>query len=91
MVAGCYVLDNNGYVIISPNKEETGKFFGEVIGWLMKRLVEENIYQKVTINDYQAVCFEEKTDGSSGSVLQVVRIYLLFDLTLPYLNISPIS
>lgn len=66
------MLDNNGYVIISPNKEETGRFFGEVRGWLMKRLIEENLYQEVTINDYQAVCFQVKSEGSSGSLLQVV-------------------
>lgn len=60
---------------MSPNKEETGKFFGDVREWLMKRFVEENIYQKVTINNYQAVCEKaEKTEGNAGSILQGVSI-----------------
>ncbi|KAJ6642974.1 Voltage-dependent calcium channel subunit alpha-2/delta-4, partial [Pseudolycoriella hygida] len=68
--AGCYVLDNSGYVIVSPNREETGVFFGDVREWLMKRFVEENIYRKVTINNYQGVCAKDaKSDFSSGNVL----------------------
>ncbi len=78
MDAGCFVLDNNGYVVISPDKEDTGKFFGDVREWLMKRFVEENIYKKVTINNYQAVCEKgEKTDGNAGSILQGVSISMV--------------
>lgn len=76
--AGCYILDDNGYVIVSTKREETGAFFGEVREWLMKRFVEENIYKRVTINNYQAVCETgEKTDGNSGSILHGVRTYRL--------------
>lgn len=74
------MLDNSGYVVVSPNKEETGAFFGDVREWLMKRFVEENIYKKVTINNYQAVCEKrEKTDGSAGSILQGVSCLLRID------------
>lgn len=73
--AGCYILDNNGYVVVAPDPTESGKFFGNVREWLMKRFVEENIYEKVTINNYQAVCEKaEKTDGNSGSILQGVSV-----------------
>lgn len=68
----CFVLDNNGYVVISTRLDETGKFFGEVRGWLMQRLISEHVYQEVRITDYQAVCFENKNDGSPASILQTV-------------------
>lgn len=80
--AGCYVLDNNGYVVVSADKEETGKFFGDVHQWLMKRFVNDGLYKKVKIYNYQAVCEErdrtEKTDGNSGSILQGVSILIWF-------------
>lgn len=72
----CYVLDNNGYVVLSQDLQHTGQFFGEVRGRLMKRLIAEKIYQEVRINDYQAVCFEEKNDGSPASILQTVSQHI---------------
>jgi hypothetical protein len=36
----CYVVDNNGFVIISENKADTGKFFGEVDGTILESLVQ---------------------------------------------------
>ncbi|XP_055909802.1 voltage-dependent calcium channel subunit alpha-2/delta-3 isoform X2 [Eupeodes corollae] len=65
----CFLLDNNGYVVISPRKGETGKFFGEVNGALMRRLIEERVYKEVVIFDYQAVCFEFTGDNNSSSHL----------------------
>lgn len=53
----CFVLDDNGYVIISPELSDTGKFFGEVRGFLMHHLVNERVFKKMIIYDYQAVCF----------------------------------
>lgn len=64
------MLDNNGYVIISQKLGDTGRFFGEVRGTMMDRLILEKVYQPVRINDYQSVCFQEKSDGSPASILQ---------------------
>ncbi|XP_061388460.1 voltage-dependent calcium channel subunit alpha-2/delta-4 [Musca vetustissima] len=52
----CYVLDNNGFVIISEESEHTGKFFGQIDGTIMDSLVQDRIYKRVTVNDYQGVC-----------------------------------
>lgn len=70
----CFVLDNNGYVVVSQDPEHTGQFFGEVRGRIMERLINENVYQPVTIIDYQAVCFEEKKRPSPGNILQTVCV-----------------
>ncbi|XP_037905987.1 voltage-dependent calcium channel subunit alpha-2/delta-3 isoform X5 [Hermetia illucens] len=66
----CYILDNNGYVIISPKSSDTGKFFGEVRGDIMTRLVQEGVYKDVTIYDYQAICFEPKFNDNSSNRLR---------------------
>lgn len=52
----CYVLDNSGFVIISEEPEHTGKFFGQIDGTIMDSLVQDRIYKRVTVNDYQGVC-----------------------------------
>ena len=35
---------------------DTGKFFGEVEGAVMETMVEENIFDRITIYDYQGLC-----------------------------------
>lgn len=68
----CFVLDDNGYIVIAPELSDTGKFFGEVRGLLMFLLVNERIYKKMTIYDYQAVCFIGKDSMNlAGRLLTV--------------------
>ncbi|XP_018576080.1 voltage-dependent calcium channel subunit alpha-2/delta-3 isoform X2 [Anoplophora glabripennis] len=56
----CYVLDNNGFIIISENNEHTGRFFGQIDGTIMDSLVQDKIYKKVAVYDYQGVCSNNK-------------------------------
>jgi hypothetical protein len=53
------VLDNNGYIIVSESLKDTGKFFGEVQGDIMEIMVQEDLYKRIRLFDYQAVCFRE--------------------------------
>jgi voltage-dependent calcium channel alpha-2/delta-3 len=53
------VLDNNGYIIVSESLKDTGKFFGEVQGNIMEIMVQEGLYKRIHVFDYQAVCFRE--------------------------------
>ncbi|KRF79596.1 voltage-dependent calcium channel subunit alpha-2/delta-3 isoform X3 [Drosophila virilis] len=73
----CYILDNNGFVIISSRVHETGRFFGEVNGAIMMRLVEERVYKRVIVYDYQAVCFESKTEVNASNTLLSPLFHLL--------------
>lgn len=69
----CFVLDENGYVVISPELSDTGKFFGEVRSLLMNHLYSEKVYKNITIYDYQAVCFVGKDSLSYASKLLTVE------------------
>ncbi|KAK0164848.1 hypothetical protein PV328_003419 [Microctonus aethiopoides] len=62
----CYILDNSGFIIISERHEHTGKFFGEIDGTIMDSLVQDRIYRKVTVVDYQGVCPPEESYLSSA-------------------------
>ncbi|CAG2161553.1 unnamed protein product [Oppiella nova] len=60
----CYLLDNNGFVIYSEVFANTGKFFGEVDNSLMEAMVAKNVYRKVHMFDYQAICLKIMTPQS---------------------------
>lgn len=40
----CYLLDNNGFIILSESSEHTGKFFGHIDGTIMDSLVQDRIF-----------------------------------------------
>lgn len=63
----CYILDNNGFIIISERHEHTGKFFGEIDGTIMDSLVQDKIFKKVTVVDYQGVCSPQMSQLSSAA------------------------
>ncbi|XP_023166211.2 voltage-dependent calcium channel subunit alpha-2/delta-3 isoform X1 [Drosophila hydei] len=71
----CYVLDNSGFVIISEEMEHTGKFFGQIDGTIMDSLVQDRIYKRVTVNDYQGVCSDSDNPyTAAGGLLQPHRL-----------------
>lgn len=81
----CYVLDNHGYVIIG-SENSTGKFYGDVNNSVMHLLVEERVYKKVKIFDYQAVCFAGKNYSNRVNTAFNVRIKtLIYDLVIDFL------
>lgn len=65
-IVDCYLLDNNGFVLFSKTPEEhLGRFFGEIDGSLMTRLIrDENrttggsdgVFSKIEIIDFQGMC-----------------------------------
>lgn len=54
----CYLLDQNGYVVISEAYNDTGEFMGTQEGAVMKSMVNQGLYNSVEIYDYQAWCQE---------------------------------
>ena len=73
----CYVLDNNGYVVISKDIEQTGRFFGEIDGTIMDSLVYYEVYQRIRVYDYQAVCLDHIGYSGSSSILLTVSLVLV--------------
>ncbi|XP_076423887.1 voltage-dependent calcium channel subunit alpha-2/delta-4 isoform X2 [Peromyscus maniculatus bairdii] len=52
----CFVIDNNGFVLISERPQEMGRLLGEVDGALMTQLLSMGVFSRVTMYDYQAMC-----------------------------------
>merc|ERR1711892_988529 len=65
----CYVLDNNGFVAISEDPSNIGKFFGEIDGTILRSLEQNHVFKKIKIYDYQAICLENADDGSPANVI----------------------
>lgn len=68
----CYILDDNGFIILSEDLTQTGLFFGQVDGTIMDSLVQDRIYKKVTVYDHQGRCPDLKNPfRGDGSLLKV--------------------
>ncbi|XP_004710527.2 voltage-dependent calcium channel subunit alpha-2/delta-4 [Echinops telfairi] len=52
----CFVVDNNGFILISERAQQTGRFLGEVDGAFMTQLLSMGVFSQVTMYDYQAMC-----------------------------------
>ncbi|XP_030634224.1 voltage-dependent calcium channel subunit alpha-2/delta-3 [Chanos chanos] len=61
----CYLIDNNGFILVSEDYSQTGHFFGEVEGAVMNKLLLMGSFKRITLYDYQALCKEYA--GSSDS------------------------
>ncbi|XP_029165893.1 voltage-dependent calcium channel subunit alpha-2/delta-3 isoform X2 [Nylanderia fulva] len=71
----CYLLDQNGYVIISEEQNDTGKFMGTIIeeGATMRSMVGQGLYKPFDIYDYQAWCHEGRMSNSANSMMEPLR------------------
>lgn len=79
----CYVIDHNGYVVLSEIKNDTGKFFGELqggsTGAIMAAMVELNIFREIVVFDLQALCFKEVQVASEG-VMDLMNVSFLHQI-----------
>jgi len=55
----CYLLDQNGYIVISDEHNDTGQFMGTQEGAVMLSMVKQGLYNPIDIFDYQAWCCNE--------------------------------
>lgn len=62
------MLDNNGFIIISEQPEHTGRFFGQIDGTIMDSLVQDRIYKKITVYDYQGACTNSRNNFSGDGL-----------------------
>ncbi|KAF6216162.1 hypothetical protein GE061_000501 [Apolygus lucorum] len=73
----CYVIDGNGYVLMSEEKNDTGRFFGDVEGAIMESMITKNIFRSVLIHDYQGICSWETPVASSAIRLILTPFHLV--------------
>ncbi|XP_030281073.1 voltage-dependent calcium channel subunit alpha-2/delta-4-like isoform X4 [Sparus aurata] len=62
----CFLVDNNGFIVLSKERNEVGRFFGEVDGSVMASLIKMGMYRKVSLFDYQAMCKNSHHHASSA-------------------------
>jgi voltage-dependent calcium channel alpha-2/delta-3 len=57
---------------VSEDITTTGRFFGEVDDNAMHMLIENQVFRKIHIFDYQAICF--RGDGSKSDASFVTKV-----------------
>lgn len=77
----CYVLDDNGFVIISEKAEHAGQFFGEIDGTIMDSLVQDGIYKKVFVYNHQASCEDNESPILDSASRTSVSTYSMYNCT----------
>ncbi|XP_061578176.1 voltage-dependent calcium channel subunit alpha-2/delta-4-like isoform X4 [Cololabis saira] len=65
----CFLVDNNGFILLSKERNEVGRFFGEVDGSIMASLIKMGMFKKVSLFDYQAMCKNSHHHASSARPL----------------------
>ncbi|XP_061553313.1 voltage-dependent calcium channel subunit alpha-2/delta-3-like isoform X5 [Phycodurus eques] len=65
----CYLIDNNGFVLVAEDYTLTGNFFGEAEGAVMSKLLQMGSFKRVTLYDYQALCWVYSESSDSGHTL----------------------
>ncbi|XP_058819559.1 voltage-dependent calcium channel subunit alpha-2/delta-3 isoform X2 [Topomyia yanbarensis] len=85
----CYVIDNNGYVILSESSNDTGRFFGEIEGAIMQSMVDKEIFTMITVFDLQGLCdYERVAANDAFSLIHPLKLLLFgFDWLLAELFI----
>ncbi|KAI3371559.1 hypothetical protein L3Q82_023577, partial [Scortum barcoo] len=70
----CFLVDNNGFILLSKERNEIGRFFGEVDGSVMASLIKMGMFKKVSLFDYQAMCKNSHHHASSARPLLSVSL-----------------
>jgi len=55
----CYIIDENGYIIVSKDQSDVQKFFGSVDGLVMKKLEKAGLFTKYSVTNYDKFCAKE--------------------------------
>eukprot|EP00063_Salmo_salar_P012585 XP_013987420.1 PREDICTED: voltage-dependent calcium channel subunit alpha-2/delta-3-like [Salmo salar] len=65
----CYLIDNNGFILVTEDYSQTGLFFGEVESAVMNKLLLMGSFKRITLYDYQALCREYAGNSDSARSL----------------------
>uniref|UniRef100_A0A665T2V7 Calcium channel, voltage dependent, alpha2/delta subunit 3 n=1 Tax=Echeneis naucrates TaxID=173247 RepID=A0A665T2V7_ECHNA len=70
----CYLIDNNGFILVTEELSQTGLFFGEVEGAVMNKLLQMGSFKRITLYDYQALCKDYAGSSDSARTLSDVSV-----------------
>jgi hypothetical protein len=85
----CYVIDNNGYIILSEeNGTDSGRFFGEVESAVMEVLVNENIFKKLIFYDLQGMCSKTELKNKSAASIIMTVSFLYINFHTNFFNVA---
>ncbi|XP_034033223.1 voltage-dependent calcium channel subunit alpha-2/delta-4-like [Thalassophryne amazonica] len=65
----CFLVDNNGFIVLSKERDEVGRFFGQVDGSVMASLMKMGMFRKVSLFDYQGMCKNNHHHASDAQPL----------------------
>ncbi|XP_061474227.1 voltage-dependent calcium channel subunit alpha-2/delta-3 isoform X1 [Rhineura floridana] len=72
----CYLIDNNGFILVSEDYTQTGNFFGEIEGAVMNKLLIMGSFKRITLYDYQAMCRTNKESSDCAhSILDPYKAF----------------
>lgn len=71
----CFLVDNHAYIIAAKEASIAGRFLGDVNGLVMSSLVKHDVFEKITVFDYQAVCFRDTQESNDGNILLTVSTF----------------
>uniref|UniRef100_A0A671SJG4 Calcium channel, voltage-dependent, alpha 2/delta subunit 4a n=1 Tax=Sinocyclocheilus anshuiensis TaxID=1608454 RepID=A0A671SJG4_9TELE len=80
----CYVIDSNGFIIISKDRDDV-RFLGEIDGSVRSQLLKMGMFKRVLLYDYQAMCKVNPHSASGARPLQSPFYNLL---AMPLTNLS---
>uniref|UniRef100_A0A8C1S2A0 Calcium voltage-gated channel auxiliary subunit alpha2delta 4 n=1 Tax=Cyprinus carpio TaxID=7962 RepID=A0A8C1S2A0_CYPCA len=83
MDVNCYVIDSNGFIIISKDRTDVGRFLGKIDGSVMSQLLKMGMFKRVLLYDYQAMC-KVNPHYASGArpLLSVSTVLFLLDFNI---------
>lgn len=65
----CFLVDNNGFIIVSKDDSFTGKILSEYDAALLELLVDQKVFIRKKIYDYQAICIDFYQVSGPGNML----------------------
>uniref|UniRef100_A0A4W5RCH3 Calcium channel, voltage dependent, alpha2/delta subunit 3 n=1 Tax=Hucho hucho TaxID=62062 RepID=A0A4W5RCH3_9TELE len=79
----CYLIDNNGFILVTEDYSQTGEFFGEVEAAVMTKLLLIGSFKRINLYDYQALCKEYAGSSDSGYCLSHVKACVFLTMLVP--------
>lgn len=84
----CFILDNNGYVVLSDEQNYTGNlytgnFIGDIRPDIMHHLVEDGVYLPTRMFDYQGICYY-KPKEAKGLAARMKNVFATYSLETPH-------